>query len=166
MTYYLLQNDEKRGPYTIGQLRTMWSSGALTSETLYSTKADAKTDGDWLPLEFIIDQLEPPDDNTLTGSGSRLDPDTARGSLGRPAINSIGTLLLVGGLVFAIYYWLFYDTTVTVPSTTLFGERIGGGRVHNIGLMQNRQNGLIISAAVAFAGLFCVLFARFSGRKR
>src|SRR6266566_7660323 len=110
----------------------MWRSGAITSEILYSTKVDAKTDEDWLPLEFIIDQLEPINDDALTESRTSVDPDTAPAALGRPALNSIGTVLLIGGLGFAIYYWFFYDTTVTVPSTTLFGETIGGGRVHNI----------------------------------
>src|SRR5213596_3383882 len=55
MSYYLLQKDEKKGPYTIGQMRALWISGVLTSETLYRTEGDEE----WLPLEFIIDQLEP-----------------------------------------------------------------------------------------------------------
>ncbi len=35
MTYYIRQNEEARGPYTIGQLRSMWNAGNLTGDTLY-----------------------------------------------------------------------------------------------------------------------------------
>jgi hypothetical protein len=56
MSYYILQNDETKGPYTIGQLRAMWSSGAITGETLYCERGY----DEWLPLSGIADQLESP----------------------------------------------------------------------------------------------------------
>jgi hypothetical protein len=56
VSYYILQNDETKGPFTIGQLRTMWNSGAITAETLYCQEGFA----DWLPLRAIIREIEPP----------------------------------------------------------------------------------------------------------
>jgi uncharacterized RDD family membrane protein YckC len=35
MEYYLYLNNEQRGPYTAGQLRSMWQTGTLTTHTLY-----------------------------------------------------------------------------------------------------------------------------------
>lgn len=56
MSYYILQNDETKGPYTLGQLRTMWSSGSITRETLHSQEGYSE----WIPLSSIIHELEPP----------------------------------------------------------------------------------------------------------
>ena len=56
MSYYLLQNDETKGPYTIGQLRAMWNSGVITADTLYCREGWSE----WLPLLGMIRDLEPP----------------------------------------------------------------------------------------------------------
>lgn len=56
MSYYILQNEETKGPYTLGQLRAMWNSGVITSETLHSREGYTE----WLPLSTILDDLEPP----------------------------------------------------------------------------------------------------------
>jgi hypothetical protein len=52
------------------------------------------------------------------------------------------------------------DTSVAVPTTTFMGETFSGGRVHNIGLMQQRQNGLILSLAVSALGLIIAILGR------
>ena len=56
MDYYVIQNGETNGPYTIGQLRAMWNSGTLTGETLYCREGWTE----WLPLSAMIEELEPP----------------------------------------------------------------------------------------------------------
>lgn len=56
MSYYILQNDETKGPYTLGQLRAMWNSGAITTDTLHSQEGYSE----WLPLSAIVQELEPP----------------------------------------------------------------------------------------------------------
>jgi hypothetical protein len=56
MHYYLLQNDEPKGPYTLGQLQGMWNSGAITMETLHCQEGDQQ----WQPLRAIIHKLESP----------------------------------------------------------------------------------------------------------
>ena len=33
--YYIIVGGETKGPYTIGQLRSMWQSGIITSKTFY-----------------------------------------------------------------------------------------------------------------------------------
>ena len=54
MSYYVIQNNETKGPYTIGQLRAMWSSGAVTTETLYCREGWSE----WLPLLAMARELE------------------------------------------------------------------------------------------------------------
>ena len=63
----------------------------------------------------------------------------------------IGILLMVFGALGVIVY-LNMDTSVAVPST--------GSRVHNIGLMQKQQNGLIISLVACGLGLALVVIGR------
>ena len=64
--YYLLQNDEQRGPFTLNQLRSMWGSGSITSQTLFFQQGFAE----WVPLSMILDRLEP---NTVQTESHSLD---------------------------------------------------------------------------------------------
>lgn len=77
----------------------------------------------------------------------------------------LGVLLFLGGLAVALYFYAYFDTSVSVPSVEILGEVVGGGRVHNIGLMQERQNGLIFSSIAAAAGLLCVILAERRGQR-
>ena len=52
--YLIFENGEQKGPFTLLQLRAMWSSGAITVQTLYWQEGHP----DWLPLESILHQLE------------------------------------------------------------------------------------------------------------
>lgn len=54
--YYLFENDNQRGPFTLSQLQSMWRSGTITARTLYCQEGFAE----WLPLSTILDTLEPP----------------------------------------------------------------------------------------------------------
>lgn len=45
------------------------------------------------------------------------------------------------------------DTSVAVPTQEFMGQTIGGGRVNNIGLMQDRQNLLMIGGVGFIGGL-------------
>jgi TM2 domain-containing membrane protein YozV len=55
MNYYILQGDDTKGPFTIGQLRTMWGSGNITGNTLHCREGDKE----WKPLRSILNELEP-----------------------------------------------------------------------------------------------------------
>jgi len=48
--YFILVNDEIEGPYTLGQLRSLWNGGGITSETLYCQEGFPG----WVPLQIII----------------------------------------------------------------------------------------------------------------
>jgi hypothetical protein len=76
---------------------------------------------------------------------------------GSPLLKVLGALLFLGGIAFAVYYFAYFDPSVPVPTTAIFGQVIGGGRVNNIGLMQDRQNGLIFSSVAVLVGLLLVL---------
>jgi ssDNA-binding Zn-finger/Zn-ribbon topoisomerase 1 len=69
---------------------------------------------------------------------------------------AIGALLLLGGLLAVIAFYNM-DTTVEVPKTEILGHSIGGGRTHNLGLMQERQIGLLVSLAVTAAGFLSLI---------
>lgn len=56
MSYYILESNEAKGPYTLGQLRAMWNSGAVTGQTLHCQEGDAQ----WQPLHNMLGELEPP----------------------------------------------------------------------------------------------------------
>lgn len=70
----------------------------------------------------------------------------------------IGMGMMMLGIIGTGYFFTM-DTTVAVPSGTFMGESFGGGRVHNIGLMSERQNGLIVSLAVGAMGLVLMCFS-------
>jgi len=55
VTHYLLIDNERKGPFTIGQLRSMWQSGSITSETPHHMDGYS----DWMPLDIIVPDLEP-----------------------------------------------------------------------------------------------------------
>jgi hypothetical protein len=97
--------------------------------------------------------------------------ETEAAKTSSPAVSSgflkgLGVILFLGGLAVALYFYAYFDTSVPVPSIEVLGERVGGGRVHNIGLMQERQNGLTMSAIAAGVGLICVILAERQGRSR
>ena len=56
MNYYLFENNETKGPYTLGQLRSMWHNGVITSQTLHCYEGGTA----WQPLKVIQHELEPP----------------------------------------------------------------------------------------------------------
>lgn len=56
MSYYILEGEETKGPFTIGQLRSMWSTGGITAKTMYCQEGDQQ----WRPLGSILHLLEPP----------------------------------------------------------------------------------------------------------
>lgn len=56
VNHFVLIDAEQKGPLSIGQLRSLWNSGSVTAETQHFM--DGYTD--WLPLEFIREDLEEP----------------------------------------------------------------------------------------------------------
>lgn len=54
VSFYIHQNGETKGPYSLGQLKAMWASGAVSLETLFCREGNS----DWLPLRTIQHELE------------------------------------------------------------------------------------------------------------
>ena len=94
----------------------------------------------------------------LVGDAESSSPTRQTGS---PTLNFLGALLFIGGLIAAVYYYQFFDTSVAVPVQEVLGQRIGGGRVHNLGLLQQRQNGLMIGGAVAAGGFLLLILGQY-----
>lgn len=72
----------------------------------------------------------------------------------------IGALLIIGGIMAVIYYAMIFDTSVQVPTTVIFGQTIGGERVNNLGLMNQRSNGILIGIGAAIFGLIVYTVAK------
>lgn len=70
---------------------------------------------------------------------------------GGSGLRTFGILLLLGGLAVAAYFFLAFDTSV----------ESGMGRVNNLGLMADRQNGIIIGIGLSVVGtIMLVIGAR------
>ncbi|MES2930777.1 MAG: hypothetical protein V4665_03260 [Patescibacteria group bacterium] len=76
-----------------------------------------------------------------------------------------GIVLLLFGLATGIYFLLFFDTSVAVPQREFMGEIIGSGRVNNLGLMSDRQNGINLGFGAAFLGVILLCFHYYGAKK-
>ena len=80
-------------------------------------------------------------------------PAVASGGLN--AMQIIGGLLLAVAALGAVYFFLIFDTSVSAGAF---------GRVNNIGLLADRQNGILISIGAAIVG--AILLAIGAGQSR
>lgn len=84
-------------------------------------------------------------------SAARRSADTR--TAGQRAAGLLGLLLVVFGLGAAVYFFLFFDTSVGMPATDLGnGLTVGGGRVNNLGLMEDHRNGIVFGFGMAAVG--------------
>lgn len=86
-----------------------------------------------------------------------FEPQTNKDKRGNLALMIFGGLLLLAGVIVVGYFYKYFDTTLAVQPIKFMGETYGGGRVHNMGLLQDRQNGIIIGIAVAMIGFTCAV---------
>jgi len=63
-----------------------------------------------------------------------------------------GCVSMLLGAALAFYFVLVFDTSVEVPRSNYFGYSYGGGRVNNIGLMQDQMIGIVVGLALLFGG--------------
>lgn len=75
----------------------------------------------------------------------------------------VGILLLLVGMAVTAYYLAFFETSVEVAKETIGNSKVG--RVENIGLISQRQNGLIVGLAVALFGLISLIAGIFKSSK-
>lgn len=117
-------------------------------------------------------KAQSPSTPAVAGGGTPMRPTMASWPAGRAADDArtdgqkvaafAGLFLLVCGFICAVYFFAFFDTSVAVPTVNVGGTAFGGGRVNNLGLMQDRQNGIIFGFGVAIAGGVLM----YIGRKR
>ena len=53
--YWIVENGNKQGPFTINQLKTMWGSGQITGDSLYWQEGFDEP----IQVSFMLDILEP-----------------------------------------------------------------------------------------------------------
>ena len=82
-----------------------------------------------------------------------------------PGAFVLAYLLIIFGLACGIYFLIFFETSVLVPEQEIFGRTYGGNRVNNLGLMQDRQNGLYLGFGAAALGIAIKLFHKPGGTK-
>lgn len=137
---YLLIGEDQTGPYTPEQIRSMWTNGQITAETLYWFDGL----GEWFPARNFC---APP---VRAGAPSPQKSGSDRQLLGR--------VLAILGLLIAGYFFFVYDTTVEMESRYISGYgTVGGQRVHNTGLMQNRLLGCIGGLVLTTIGVVLVI---------
>ena len=74
-----------------------------------------------------------------------LDRTSCPPSGSHSGFRSLGIILLAGGLAIAGYFFLAFDASVE--------SGVGGfGRINNLGLMADRQNGIIVGIGLAVVG--------------
>jgi hypothetical protein len=83
-----------------------------------------------------------------------------------PPFGVLGMLLLIGGLGVLAYFLVVFDTSVATPTTELFGRTIGGGRVNNLGLMQDKEIALLLGGAAAVVGLALLVVGEYMKKAR
>lgn len=66
-------------------------------------------------------------------------------------------IFAAAGLCGLLYFGVAFDTSVAVPTVNILGTTVGGGRVNNLGLMQERSNGLMLAGGSFALGV--VLYA-------
>jgi hypothetical protein len=135
---YVHLGGEKRGPYLLGQIRVMWQNGQITADSALSWEDTSEP----VPIKEVLTST-----NTILGTKKTS----------TSGIKIFGIVMLVSGSLGLLYYRLLFDSTVYSSYS---------GRIHNIGLMQDRQIGLIISGLAVILGFVCVLIGRASAKSR
>ena len=136
--FFILKNEEKTGPYVEKQIYSMWNNGQLTADCfVVDSKSNAKKD--------IISFVE-----NCQSEVRNIEP-VVTNSEERSAVTSFGILFLVGGLICAAYFFVAFDTSVSSSY---------GGRVNNIGLLNQRQNGIMIGIGASILGGLLIIIGK------
>lgn len=118
VTHYLLIDNERKGPFAMSQLQSMWHAGTITSETLHYM--DGYTD--WCPLEYIREDLDPPQPLRQSPTYSASKPVVIAKSRGIYIILGLFFLGLLGAHNFyAGRYWPgFFQLIITLLTGWLY----------------------------------------------
>jgi hypothetical protein len=103
---------------------------------------------------------------TPAQSNPQLPVNASTAAAGPSLMGVIGIILISLGILGACYFFLLFSTAVQVPSTDFMGTTIGGGYVNNIGLMADRQNGILFSFGMAIIGCFLFFIDRSNSNRQ
>ncbi len=88
-----------------------------------------------------------------------MSQDRKRNFLSSPTLlRKLGIGLIFTGIVTLLYFLRFHDTSIEFATNDLYG-RPQLTRVNNFGLMQNRQNGIIVGGLLSLIGVISTLAA-------
>ena len=59
MNYFLLDNNQTKGPFTLSQLQSMWQRGEVTANALVAKEGDQE----WTPAAGLLDSISAPHAN-------------------------------------------------------------------------------------------------------
>jgi hypothetical protein len=145
---FIHRDDQEFGPYTLDQIEGFLTEGKITPEDL----CRANDETDWstvarrlamaIPARLLSAQQSPTVELQPLLAASPQDTETKNLLLG-----FVGAIVFIGGLGGLVYYWQFFD--VSVDS--------GLDRIVNMGLMQDRQNGMIASGIFTLLGFNCLV---------
>lgn len=145
--FYVYKNDETLGPYTREEIEARVSTHVFTPEDLFWCDGMAKR----MPLSNMGKENTAP---ALIPSQSSARPFPKQISQVQTRTSvTIDKLLMIGGAIFLFYFYLVFDSTVRTT---------GGDRVNNLGLMQDRTMGCVVSVGAIVVGAIL----RESGRKK
>jgi hypothetical protein len=85
--YYIKTKGEEKGPYAESQLRSMWGSGAITSDTLFRPRESE----DWQPIAGFVDEGDSVAQREAMGRQDSASKAPAQKSLAR----SIAVLIIL-----------------------------------------------------------------------
>ncbi len=95
---YIIEGQQTKGPFTMGQLRSMWSIGSITVMTMHC-RAD---DPQWKPLSSILHLLEPsPSAINAAGGGPIAAPQAVAQPAGPSGVGGWLTFFCVGLTILA-----------------------------------------------------------------
>lgn len=75
-------------------------------------------------------------------------------------VRILGALIFFCGVLATFYFFAVFDTSVTIPTREILGQTFGGQRVNNIGLMQDKQNGIMVGMGVSAFGMLLMYTGR------
>ena len=125
--FYISRAESVEGPFTFPQLQEMWRTGAIPANSFYCLTDDQS----WKNILTIKDRL-----STYASSGGN--------SNAVPTAFS-GYALLIFGFGLLGYYMVFFDSSVSTGFDFL-------PRVNNLGLLGDKQNGIILGATLSVVG--------------
>ncbi len=162
--YFYLEADSQIGPVSKGELQVLLEEGAITPQTPVFRTGDTEWRTAHLYPELAIQRTQSArssaDDSSIPEAWlrhivTRPAPDSASG------MGTAGAIIAAIGVAIAAYFFFIYDTSVSTESQYIQGYgTVGGQRVHNQGLMQNRLLGCVGGMVVAAIGSVMVISSR------